>query len=316
MLRHLLVLSLVCLSGAAYAAEGDACVPADFADQCGDASTLVVCPATGANANLETHVDCTFPDEAGANPFAPGGTCTDAPCIDDEGDGCAAFDIDVAKTCAAGAGDGCAGIAALFDGDAANDNQAGALLCADGGCVVGAGAETCDASIPACTGFGVSCTGNTLVMCLFGASEDTDNSGALNGTEDLDADGTIDSFVNPSPTAIDCATAFGVAGTCSNTATAGPLHDLIQDTTGAAIPDCDLPAEGEGEGEGDAGEGEGEDDECSQDSDCGDGETCENGSCKAPPPACSNMTTSQAVPFAALGLFTVILPIVGRRRRR
>jgi MYXO-CTERM domain-containing protein len=311
MLRNVLVLSVVALAANASWAQ-EACVPEEFELTCVNATTVEFCSA--ATQQTAT-ADCTFPDQATGTAIVPGGTCGNFPCGNTEGDGCTAFGLD-GVTCVAGAGDPCVGISPLLDNDPANDNETLGLPCGNQACVIGANAqnqltETCVGGIPACTDFGVSCIGNTLSICLFGLSEDDNDNGVIDPGEDEDGDGQVDSLIITQPTGIDCA---ALGGTCSNTATDGPLHGLFgAGAAGQPIPDCILPAEGEGEGEG-----EGEAD-CTENSQCGRDRVCRNGVCVAAnddddedPPSCANANAT----VAPLGAMLVLLAPLVRRRRR
>ena len=236
----------------------DACAPAAFANTCTGA-VLQFCSTTDPAGNprpspVTASFDCTAPD-ANGQPRAPNASCGPVDCQDQSGDGCAVFRLDE-PGCLGGTGDPCIGAGPLFDGNTANDASFAALLCADPteACVADGQGETCQPGFQACADVGAECFGNVLVLCIAGASEDTDGDGAIDANEvDLDGDGVIDSALLVPPTAIDCSTGFGTAGTCDAAATAGPLHE-ITGLQGQALADCNLPQEttGEGEGEGQA----------------------------------------------------------------
>lgn len=317
MIRNFLIFSALALAANAASAETP-CDPATAANSCTDDTTISFCDdTTNPSTPVTGSASCTFPDAQNA-PTVPGGTCsTELPCRDTEGDGCTAFGLTSGATCLAGLGDPCLGLSPLLNDDEADDENALGLICGGGNaCIIGgssnAAVEECVSGIPACTTFGISCSGQTLSLCLFGASEDADESGALNGTEDKDGDGVVDAFIITQPVGIDCA-AFG--GTCSNSATSGPLHDAFPDAAGQALPDCafpEEPAEGEGEGDGVGNAA------CTVDADCGRDQKCDNGQCvDAAEDDEKSVSCANAGAMApAAALLVMVAPLFRRRRRR
>jgi hypothetical protein len=310
MLRNALIVTAVSLTaGLAHAqAVGDPCTSTGdtaFGLHCSETGTLLFC----ATDNTVQEQDCTFPDPDNANtPINPNGSCGAQSCTDDLGDGCTALGVTGQDICLAGSGEVCSGISVWFNDDTTDDNSIGFPSCEnDAGCVISGDGETCNAAIPACTTTTnpLSCNGDTIVVCIFGGSEDDDGSGAINGTEDQDGDGTVDSFILPAAFGLDCATAFNTASSCDETLTDGPMHQALIglgiNVAGQPLADCDLPAEGEGEGEGegDAAEGEGE----------GDGRGDEEGDGGGSSSSCNQSGASFAGVAGLLGLAIV------RRRR-
>jgi hypothetical protein len=323
MFRHFSILALLLLpAGVALAQNvGDACEPTTFNNSCTNQTTVRFCDSTDAQGNPQSPViaeaDCTFPDQGGTPQF-PQNRCDAAgfPCTNDEGDGCTAFRLDQA-TCTAPVGADCIGAVVLLTPDETDDDFAFAVPCGAGGACIydNTDGETCKSGFTACSPDSppLACVNNTLVMCFFGLSEDSNRNNTLDAGEDRDGDGQIDSLVVSMPTGVDCASFEG--GTCNNNATGGLLHEAFGITQ--AAPDCNIPdpaGEGEGEGEGDGDGGGGG---CSDDGDCARGETCTRGRCEAreDAPACSDAGVATSTPLAGLMVLVGLAPIVRRRRR-
>jgi hypothetical protein len=319
MLRRFAVLSVMCIPGAALAAEGDPCTADAFASTCnGDEITFCGALAEG-DPNTELVFNCStefYTD--GTNPI----TVETFTCVEPGTTGTPPAGFE-AQCWGEGAGAQCQGVLGLI----AQGADALLIGCAPGfSCTLGADAEACAAAPSPCTASGLTCNGDLLTLCLGN-----------------------DAFAFVDPMVADCAALGGACrtegeftgcfgaegGLCSVVAVGAVCDDGFECIDGGqGLGSC--VAEGEGEGEGDpaacdadadCGAGEtctdgscvaptDDDAECDVDSDCGDGETCDDGSCTAPPPAllCASMTTSQSVPFAGLAFVGLLVRLVGRRR--
>jgi hypothetical protein len=339
MLRHLGIISAFVLaaSGAYAQTTPTACDPATFVPACDTGATTsteldvcqgatctsanasTTCTATGDTCDTQagtcthtgtvTPVDCTT--------FAAGAACGDPPGCD--GSGCAQLDPPNAKTCVAQVGGTCDGLSPDITGDTQKAQLIGLVLCAaDATCLTTVTGTNPPAATDACvahtgaactaTGDAASCEGTVLSICL----QDSGHTVAIKSNLAIDC-ASIATTCGPQPCACDAqcnsdstGTNKCVNGTCDFGATCiTPTAQLATCGTG----------EGEGEGEG-AGTGG-----CNQDTECGQDQVCDNGTCKAattPPeqkPSCSDTGAGTAAPLAGLVAIIGLVPMFRRRRR-